>query len=92
MQLSEQIYEGLRRHYGAMSEVCKRLQAIREPEGMVGYSRQWVRVVLKGSYEDPEVVEVAATVWKEYEERAAAARNRAHQISLQAQRFASTSY
>jgi hypothetical protein len=92
MQLSEQIYEGLRRHYGSMAEVCERLEAQRKPKGREGYSRQWVRLVLQGRYSDPEVVEVAAQVWKEYEEKAAEVRTRAHQISLQAKRLAATSY
>jgi hypothetical protein len=90
MQLSQQIYQGLRRHYGSMSEVCERLRKQREPEGREGFSRQWVRLVLQGKYSDPEVVQVAATVWKEYEERAAELRNRTHQISLQAKRLAAS--
>lgn len=87
-QLSENLYQGLKKHYGAIKEVADRMRALREPEGKEGYHRNWVRQVLKGEYEDLELMEVAAKVLHEYEEKAAAQRSRIHQLTTEALRLA----
>lgn len=61
-QLSEKIYTELRQYYGAITEISRRMQ---EKRGS-GFSRNWIRKVLKGEYEDLELVEVAVDLLKEY--------------------------
>ncbi|HMN89797.1 MAG TPA: hypothetical protein PKD70_11140 [Saprospiraceae bacterium] len=87
-QLSENLYQGLKKHYGALKDVANRMKAIRAPQGKQGYHRNWVRQVLKGEYEDLELMEVAAKVLHEYEENAAAQRQRIQQLTSEALRLA----
>lgn len=82
------LYEGLKRHYGAINEVAKRMKEIREAEGKDGYHRNWVRLVLKGEFEDIELVEVAAKVLHEYETSASARMERIERMVAEATQLA----
>ncbi len=54
----EEIYEGLRSHYGSFGVVAKEY----------GCDRQWVREVLKGRQTDAALLVKAAEVWLRYEQ------------------------
>lgn len=52
----KEIINGLRQYRGAVNEVAKRH----------GCSTSWVRDVLQGKWNDPDLVLVASQVWLEY--------------------------
>lgn len=60
-ELRKELYKKLREHHGAIGEVATRLNM----------HRTTVSLVLRGGYDNVTVLEMAATVLKEYEAKAA---------------------
>lgn len=58
MAKRQQIYEGLKKHYGSQ----KRLATEQ------GVTREWVRMVLNGEQEDEQLLLAAAKLWLQLEE------------------------
>lgn len=55
-QATQQLYQNLKKYRGAIGEVSKK----------TGRSRDWVRFVLQGKYQDTKVVDAATKLLAEY--------------------------
>jgi hypothetical protein len=76
---SDEIRKALRRHRGAVKEVCER----------AGCSREMVRLVLNGERTSERVMAICAEVAIDRERKAAETRMRIRSISEQLQSFSS---
>lgn len=74
----KQIYGGLHKFRGSIKEVADRCN--RRP--------YWVYLVMTEQYADDKLIEVAATVWAELEEKAAKKRGNVADIVAKANKFA----
>ena len=57
MEKRKQIYEGLKKHYGAIVRLAKEQ----------GVSREWVRMVLNGERDDEKLLVAASKLWLDLE-------------------------
>lgn len=57
----QEIKEGLRRHWGAVSELTRRSKALKPN----GFSRVYIEKVLKGQRENSEILALASTLLAE---------------------------
>jgi hypothetical protein len=74
----QQIKEGLRQHRGAVADLTRRTKSLKTN----GYTRVYVDQVLKGKYNNLEVLGLAAIVLAEYEYAYAEAQARINQPEL----------
>lgn len=77
--VANDLYRNLKRHHGAFKDVAERANC----------HRNWVRLVLNGSYEDVKVLEIAAEVLLEREKEVSERRDRARAMMKKALALAS---
>ncbi|MBV6442717.1 MAG: hypothetical protein EPGJADBJ_04438 [Saprospiraceae bacterium] len=80
MTKRQQIYEGLKKHYGSQKRLAKEQ----------GVTREWVRMVLNGEQEDEKLLAAAAKLWLELEQERVQALKEAEEYADQAAALALT--
>ena len=70
----KEIYWGLKKFKGSINELAKRCDR----------SREWVRLVLSGKYDDVGLLQEAALLWSEHEQKLATSQNQIEQTISEA--------